>query len=141
MRRNFEWRVKESDKNVHYTGTFHQEKEIPLNSLILFPLTLMCLLLRTVWYCSQCLYQTYQFLLSFGRWGCSCIQSFRSSTASLTRLSFRPNSLLTFSSNSLLGNSMTSIDILCMRTQNSVPCSKLFNFSILRHIYFYFQFR
>jgi len=35
-----------------------------------------------------------------GRCGCCCIQSFSSSTASLTRCSFRPNSPLTLSSTS-----------------------------------------
>jgi len=54
--------------------------------------------------------------ISLGRCGCSCIQSFRCSTASLTRCSFKPNSLHTFSSNSLLGGSITSKDISYLAT-------------------------
>ena len=53
--------------------------------------------------------------ISLGRWYCSCIHSFRCSTASLTRLSFRPNSPLTFSRTSSVGGSITVCDILIWR--------------------------
>ena len=60
--------------------------------------------------------------ISLGRWGCSLIQSFRCSTASLTRCSFRPNSLLNFSTTFLLGGSITCRDILNLETHKSVRC-------------------
>jgi len=46
-----------------------------------------------------------------GRCGCRCIQSFSSCTASVTRWSLGPNSLLTLSSTSSLGGSITSSEI------------------------------
>ena len=67
--------------------------------------------------------------ISCGRWGCSCIQSFRCSTASLTRCSFRPNSLHTFSSTSLLGGPITSEDISYLTTK------AIWNITILFDIY------
>jgi len=79
-----------------------------------------CLLLCTLCLSSLCLNQNVP--ISLGRWGCSCIQSFRCSTASLTRCSFRPNSPLNFSTTSLLGGSITCRDILYLETQKSVRC-------------------
>ena len=82
------------------------------------PQPFTCLLLWTLCLTSLCLNQNVP--ISLGRWGCSCIQSFRCSTASLTRCSFRPNSPLTFSSTSLVGGSITCSDILCLQTQKTV---------------------
>ena len=45
------------------------------------------------------------------RCGCNSIQSFRCSTASVSRCSFRPNSLLTLSSTSSLAGSITCSDV------------------------------
>ena len=55
--------------------------------------------------------------VSLGRCGCSCIQSFRCSTGSLTRSSFRPNSPLTLSSTSSLAVSITSSEISYVMTK------------------------
>jgi hypothetical protein len=58
----FRMACREQGQKMRYMETFLQETEFPWNSLILFPLRIMCLPLRTVWCCSQCLCQTYQFL-------------------------------------------------------------------------------
>ena len=73
--------------------------------------------------------------ISLGRWGCSCIQSFRCSIASLTRCSFRPNSPLTLSSTSLLGGSIICCDMLCLETQNRVRCSEVLCFYSNTYLY------
>jgi len=64
--------------------------------------------------------------ISLGRCGCSCIQPFRCSTASLTRLSFRQNSLISFSRNSSVGDSITSCDILIWRQEKCVALTALY---------------
>ena len=79
--------------------------------------------------------------ISLGRWGCSCIHSFRYSTAILTRLSFRPNSPLTIFRTSSVGGSITSCDFLIWRqtetcgAQSCMWCSVTFLYSAVLYQY------
>jgi len=113
------------DRLLRYVGK-GQQKLVALHPRRAKESACRYLLLCTLCLRSQCLNQNVP--ISLGRWGCSCMQSFRRSTASLTRCSFRPNSPLTFSSTSLVGGSITSSDILCLEEQNCVRCSKIVNF-------------
>jgi len=82
---------------------------------------------------------------SLGRCGCSCIQSFRCSTGSLTRILLRTNSPLTLSSTSSLGVSVTSSEISYMKTKlcssqyHVIYCTAFYNWPLRQNSSGYFQ--
>ena len=83
--------------------------------------------------------------VSLGRCCCCCIQSFKCSTGSLTRCSFRPNSPLTLSSTSSLGVSITSSEIsyvmakLCSSQYHVIYWTAFYNWPLRQNSSGYFQ--
>ena len=79
-------------------------------------------------FCDRCdnVQNVFDSPISLGRCGCCCIKSFRISTASITRLSFRPNSPLTFSRTPSVGGSSTSCDILIWRKEKSAVLNAIY---------------
>jgi hypothetical protein len=114
MRRNFEWRVEDRGKKCIILGQSSKRRivlEIRLSDSIkgnVFNVTNSFGLFTVFWP---------NVPVSLGRCSCGCIHSFRWSTASLTRSSFRPNSILTLSSTPSLGGSITFSEISYVMTK------------------------